>query len=105
MPRSGRPWAGRPPDRTPSHRHRAARAELAWRGMAASVLAFAALPVAFAVADATGVRPLGGAVLVVLAGGAVLVARAPVWRAAAWVAVLLTCFVGSHVLADPLGTW
>jgi hypothetical protein len=68
-------------------------------------LAVASLPVAFAVAKGTGVRPLGGLVLVVLAAAAVLVSRAGMTRAATWVAVLLACFVASHLLADPLGTW
>jgi hypothetical protein len=67
--------------------------------------AVAALPVAFAVAQATGVRPLGGLVLVLLAIAAVLTPGVHRLRAAAWVAVLLVCFVASHVLADPLGTW
>jgi MFS superfamily sulfate permease-like transporter len=67
--------------------------------------AVASLPVAFAVAQATGVRPLGGIVLVVLAAMAVLAGRRDRVRSAAWVAVLLVCFVASHLLADPLGTW
>jgi hypothetical protein len=65
--------------------------------------AVSALPVGFAVAQATGVRPLGGVVLAALAVAAVL--GEPRRRAAAWLAVLLVCFVASHLLADPLGTW
>ena len=67
--------------------------------------AVAALPVAFVVAQATGVRPLGGVVLVLLAVAAVLAPGVRRGAAALWVAVLLVCFVASHVLADPLGTW
>jgi hypothetical protein len=67
--------------------------------------AVASLPVAFAVAQSTGVRPLGGLVLALLAAGAVVVARAGTGRAATWLAVLLACFVASHLLADALGTW
>jgi len=61
----------------------------------------------FAVADATGVRPLGGAVL--LAAGAWCFARwrrtAGTPRAAALLAFCAAAFVASHALADPLGTW
>ena len=68
-------------------------------------LALACLPLGFAVADVTGLRPLGGAVLAVVALAALFTARAPWPRAAAWAAVAFACFVASHVLADPLGTW
>ena len=61
----------------------------------------------FAVAQATGVRPLGG--LVLLAAVAWCAVR---WRRAAGtgVAVLLVviygaAFAASHALADVLGTW
>ncbi len=61
----------------------------------------------FAVAQATGVRPLGGLVLL-----AAVVWCALRWReaagaaAAAGLAVLyLAAFAASHVLADVLGTW
>jgi hypothetical protein len=73
--------------------------------MPAWPFALAALPVAFAVAQATGVRPLGGVVLALLAAAAVLAPGVARGRAALWVAVLLVCFVASHLLADPLGTW
>ena len=69
-----------------------------------AALAFVA---GFAVADLTGVRPLGGAVL--LAAGAWCFAR---WRATAGtgravglVAFCAAAFVASHLLADVLGAW
>src|SRR3954452_14518450 len=67
--------------------------------------AVAALPVAFAVAQGTGIRPLGGLVLVLLAAGAVLAPGVQRRRAIVWLVVLFACFVASHVLAGPLGTW
>lgn len=69
--------------------------------------AAAALLFGFAVADVTGVRPLGGAVLLAGTG----------WCAWQWVrrnglptAVGLSVlqaalFAASHVIADPIGTW
>lgn len=70
-------------------------------------VAAGSLVLGFVVAQATGVRPLGG--LVLLAGAGWCVAR---WRRAAGVpgaAVLLlvyaTAFALSHVVADALGTW
>jgi hypothetical protein len=73
--------------------------------MPAWPFAVAALPVAFAVAQGTGVRPLGGIVLVLLAAAALLAPGVERRRGAAWLAVLFVCFVASHLLADPLGTW
>ena len=73
--------------------------------MPAWPFAVASLPVAFAVADASGVRPLGGIVLAALAGAAVLAGRRDRRRSAAWLAVLLACFAASHVLAGVAGTW
>ena len=73
------------------------------RAMPTWPIAAGSLVAGFAVAQATGVRPLGGLVLIALAAAAVL--GEPVRRAAAWVAVLLVCFAASHLLADPLGTW
>jgi NhaP-type Na+/H+ or K+/H+ antiporter len=70
-------------------------------------VAAGSLVLGFAVAQATGVRPLGGAVL---AAGAVWCALR--WRAAvgtaaavALVALYLAAFAASHVLADALGAW
>lgn len=71
-----------------------------------ALLAGASLVVAFAVAELTGVRALGGAVLLVAAA-----ACAPVWwrvgrgTAAVLLAVWLAAFVGSHLLADAVGAW
>ena len=71
-----------------------------------AVLAGLTLVVGFAVAQATGVRTLGGAVL--LAGVAWCAVRA---RHAGWGRVLLVvlagavCFVASHLLAPHLGAW
>ena len=67
--------------------------------------AAACLPAGFGVAAASGVRPLGGIVLLVLA---LLAGR---WsghgsgRQAAWYVVVLACFVASHLLADTTGAW
>lgn len=72
-----------------------------------ALIAALTLVVGFAVAQTTGVRALGGAVL--LAGGAWCAVRA--WRPAgaartvAVVAVAAACFVVSHVLAPHLGAW
>jgi hypothetical protein len=70
-------------------------------------IAFASFVLGFAVADVTGVRPLGGAVLLV--GGVWCVLR---WlpRVGAPVAIGLTTlalvlFVLSHPLGDAIGTW
>lgn len=61
----------------------------------------------FAVAQATGVRPIGGAVL--LLGGAYCARR---WqssvgtgRSAGLVGFAFAAFVASHILADTLGSW
>lgn len=69
------------------------------------VLAALTLPLAFAVAELTGVRPIGGAVLAALAAATVLTARAGVARSAAWLAVVAVAFALSHVVADALTTW
>ncbi|MDC7120106.1 hypothetical protein OMK64_00980 [Cellulomonas fimi] len=72
-----------------------------------ALIAALTLVVGFAVAQATDVRALGGAVL--LAGGAWCAVRA--WRPAGpvrTVAVLVVaaaCFVVSHLLAPHLGAW
>jgi hypothetical protein len=56
--------------------------------------------VAFAVAELTGVRAIGGVVLVLLAAATV---RAGV--PARWLGVVAVAFVLSHVIADALTTW
>lgn len=72
-----------------------------------ALIAALTLVVGFAVAQATDVRALGGAVL--LAGGAWCAVRA--WRPAGplrTVVVLVVaaaCFVVSHLLAPHLGAW
>ena len=63
------------------------------------------LPLGFGVALATGVRPLGGIVLVALAALAAHLSRAPRARQIAWLLVVLACFAASHVLADVAGRW
>jgi hypothetical protein len=70
-----------------------------------TLLALACLPLGFLVADVTGVRPLGGLVLAALAVAAVIAARAPAGRAAAFLVITVALFALSHALADPLGTW
>jgi hypothetical protein len=67
--------------------------------------ASAALPAGFAVAQATGVRPLGGLALALLAAAAVLTPGVRRRPAAAWIGVLLVCFVVSHALAAVVGAW
>lgn len=70
-------------------------------------VAAGSLVIGFGVAQATGVRPLGGIVLVAGAGWCALR-----WKeergtgvAAALVAFYLAAFVASHLIADTLGTW
>ena len=71
-----------------------------------AVLAAVTLVVAFAVAQLTDVRALGGVVLVAGVVWCAVRARSAGWlRIAAVVAVGAVCFVGSHLLADPLGAW
>jgi hypothetical protein len=69
------------------------------------ICAAACLPAGFGIAVATGVRPLGGIVLVALAALAGRNSGRPLRRQARWYAVVLVCFVASHLLADPLGEW
>ena len=75
--------------------------------VAVSALAAGSLVVGFAVAQATGVRALGG--LVLLAGAAVCAVlwqrRAGTARAAGLVVLFAAAFVGSHVLARVIGAW
>ncbi|RMI06891.1 hypothetical protein [Cellulomonas triticagri] len=72
-----------------------------------AVLAALTLVVAFAVAQGTGVRALGGVVLVagvVWCGWRALPASG-VLRVGAVVALGAVCFVASHLLAGALGAW
>jgi hypothetical protein len=67
--------------------------------------AAACLPVGFGVAVATGVRPLGGVALVILA------ALAGRWSAGSrreqtrWYLVVFACFVASHLLGHVVASW
>lgn len=75
--------------------------------MPTAPVAALSLVAGFGVAQATGVRPLGGAVLAVALGWCALRWRlaAGAGRAAALVALYLAAFVASHALADVVGTW
>jgi hypothetical protein len=70
-------------------------------------VASGSLLLGFAVAQATGVRPLGGVVLVAGAGWCALRWRRAVGtaRTVALVAVYLAAFAGSHAIADTVGAW
>ena len=70
-------------------------------------VASASLVLGFAVAQATGLRPLGGAVLAVAVGWCALRWRvmAGAGRAAALVALYAAAFVCSHLIADAIGAW
>jgi hypothetical protein len=70
-------------------------------------VASGSLVLGFAVAQATGVRPLGGIVLVAGAGWCALRWREKVGtgRAAGLVGLYLAAFAGSHVLAHSIGAW
>ena len=61
----------------------------------------------FAVADVTGVRPLGGLVLLAAAVWLAIVWRRRIGfaRTAALLGLYAALFVVSHVLGDVLGTW
>ena len=65
------------------------------------VCAAACLPAGFGVAALTGVRPLGGLVLLALALAAARHLRRPI----PWLIVVLVCFVVSHLLAHAIGAW
>jgi hypothetical protein len=69
------------------------------------VCAAACLPLGFGVAAATGVRPLGGLVLLALALLAGRWSGRSLGRQSAWYLVVLACFVASHLLADTTGAW
>jgi len=70
-------------------------------------VASGSLVLGFAVAQATGVRPLGAVVLALGAGWCALRWRRSVGmgRTGALVALYLALFILSHVIADTLGTW
>ncbi|HMJ34632.1 MAG TPA: hypothetical protein VK501_12000 [Baekduia sp.] len=70
-------------------------------------VAAGSLALGFAVAQATGVRPLGGVVLLAGAGWCALRWREKVGtgRAAGLVGLYLAAFAGSHVLAHAIGAW
>ncbi len=70
-------------------------------------VAAGSLVLGFAVAQATGVRPLGGAILVLGAAWCALrwQALAGTARAIALLALYLAAFVVSHLLADAIGAW
>ena len=75
--------------------------EITWPVAAGSLL------LGFGVAQATGVRPLGGIVLVVAAAWCALRWRrsAGTGRAAGLVLLYFAAFAVSHVIADSVGTW
>jgi hypothetical protein len=70
-------------------------------------VASGSLVAGFAVAQATGVRPLGGVVLAAGAGWCAVRWRRTVGlaRATGLVALYLLAFVASHLIADTVGTW
>ena len=73
-------------------------------GLPAWPVAAAALPIGFAVAQASGVRPVGGAVMVALLGAAAWTARGRAGAAAQLgvAGVAVASFVASHLLHDAL---
>jgi hypothetical protein len=70
-------------------------------------VAAGSLALGFAVAQATGVRPLGGVVLLAGAGWCALrwKERVGTGRAVGLVGLYGAAFVGSHVLAHAIGAW
>jgi thiol:disulfide interchange protein len=70
-------------------------------------VAAASLAAGFGVAQVTGVRPLGGVVLLAGAGWCAVRwrERAGMPRTAALLGVYLAAFVGSHVLGHAIGAW
>lgn len=75
--------------------------------MATAPVAAASLIAGFAVAQATGVRPLGGIVLLAAVAWCAVRWRrdAGLGRAVALVLIYAGAFAASHALADVLGTW
>lgn len=69
------------------------------------VFAALCLPIGFAVAQATGIRPLGGVVLAAMAVAAVVAGQPGAGRTAAFLVMIVGLFAVSHALAGPLGTW
>ena len=70
-------------------------------------VAAGSLLLGFAVAQATGVRPLGGIVLAIGAGWCAVQwrSRAGTFAALALVVLYLAGFAASHAIADTLGSW
>jgi hypothetical protein len=70
-------------------------------------VAAGSLALGFAVAEATGVRALGGVVLVLGAGWCAVHwrRRAGAGRAVALLALYAAAFAASHVLGDVVGAW
>ena len=99
------PWAGRHLGRCGRHRHAAPFDLSDAVSVGVILLAAATLPVGFAVADLTGVRPLGGLVLLALTFATLVAAKAPPGRSAAWLLVVGIAFALSHRVAGALGTW
>jgi hypothetical protein len=75
--------------------------------VAVSALAAASLVAGFAVAQATGVRALGGLVLLAAAAACAVIWRrhAGTGAAAGLVALYVAAFAASHVLAEAIGAW
>lgn len=77
------------------------------RGLPTWPVAAGSLVLGFAIAQGTGVRPLGGLMLVLAAGWCGL--RWNALAGSAWalalLGVYLVAFVASHVLAHALGPW
>lgn len=75
--------------------------EMTWPVAAGSLL------LGFGVAQATGVRPLGGLVLVAAAAWCALrwLRSAGAGRTAGLLVVYFGAFAGSHVIADTVGAW
>jgi hypothetical protein len=75
--------------------------EMTWPVASGSLL------LGFGVAQASGVRPLGGLVLIAAAGWCAMRWRrtAGTGRTAALLVVYFAAFAGSHVIADTVGAW